>query len=331
MKLHLIRQDFKDLVEAAAQHLNLRPVFVEKDYWVTYVLKNLANSPHVNNVVFKGGTSLSKAYGIIDRFSEDIDLAVLSPSSYSDGKMKALLKQVSADITPGLTPIPGHQSEVKFGRNRTTAYEYPKLIQDNNFGIVKPYILVEINCFTNPVPHLQKPVQTYIAQFLQEQGNNQAINEFELQPVSVNVLSLERTYFEKVLSVNRLSYDGPGALIEKVRHFFDMYKLQTSPAQGKGILIPENFQILALARQDDENNRTMQGDWMSRPISASPLFAQLETIWESIIPAYRSDLAQLVWSNNIPVPDDVLKALMQLKKYLENFDKQFPPRIGTPS
>src|ERR1700734_2155440 len=98
MKLHESKQDFIDLIEAAAQHLRLRPVFVEKDYWVTYVLKNLSQSIHRGKVVFKGGTSLSKAYSLIERFSEDIDLAVLSPGEYSDAKMKALLKRISADI-----------------------------------------------------------------------------------------------------------------------------------------------------------------------------------------------------------------------------------------
>src|ERR1700737_4436611 len=106
MKLHESPKEFIDVIEAAAQHLKLRPVFIEKDYWVTHVLKNLSQSGHLDKVIFKGGTSLSKAYGAIERFSEDIDLAVLSPADYSDAKMKTLLKTVSADITKGFTLIP---------------------------------------------------------------------------------------------------------------------------------------------------------------------------------------------------------------------------------
>src|SRR5271170_7805584 len=135
MNLHKSPDEFKDLIEATAQHLNLRPVFVEKDYWVTYVLENLATSEHRDKVIFKGGTSLSKAYGFIERFSEDIDLAILSPDQYSDGKMKTLLKQVSADITKGLSIIEGHPAEVKFGKNRTTAYQYNRILADTNFGV----------------------------------------------------------------------------------------------------------------------------------------------------------------------------------------------------
>ncbi|HNX60982.1 MAG TPA: nucleotidyl transferase AbiEii/AbiGii toxin family protein, partial [Spirochaetota bacterium] len=67
--------------------------FIEKDYWVTFLLRNLSLSPYVNQVVFKGGTSLSKAFGCIERFSEDIDLALAEPS-LGDAKRKTLMKDI---------------------------------------------------------------------------------------------------------------------------------------------------------------------------------------------------------------------------------------------
>ncbi|HWZ21510.1 MAG TPA: hypothetical protein VNW06_02585 [Cytophagaceae bacterium] len=57
--------DFADAIQKAAETMRLRPLFVEKDYWVTYVLKNLSQSKLSKDVVFKGGTSLSKAYNCI--------------------------------------------------------------------------------------------------------------------------------------------------------------------------------------------------------------------------------------------------------------------------
>ncbi|MCB9285083.1 MAG: nucleotidyl transferase AbiEii/AbiGii toxin family protein [Lewinellaceae bacterium] len=64
---------FEDAVNAAAAHFGMRPVFVEKDYWVTFALKNLSQSEEAKSTVFKGGTSLSKVYACINRFSEDVD------------------------------------------------------------------------------------------------------------------------------------------------------------------------------------------------------------------------------------------------------------------
>jgi len=74
MKLHHNIQLFQDAVRVTAQQMNIPPEFVEKDYWVTYVLFAIFNSKIGNETVFKGGTSLSKCYKLIERFSEDIDL-----------------------------------------------------------------------------------------------------------------------------------------------------------------------------------------------------------------------------------------------------------------
>ena len=69
MNLHLDPAAFAEAVAVAARQLQLAPVLVEKDYWVSYVLRALADSPYRDHVVFKGGTALSKAYGLIARFS----------------------------------------------------------------------------------------------------------------------------------------------------------------------------------------------------------------------------------------------------------------------
>lgn len=70
MKLHLDKENFKSATITTSNALNIRQVFIEKDYWVTFILYNLSKSNFVESVVFKGGTSLSKAYGVIHRFSE---------------------------------------------------------------------------------------------------------------------------------------------------------------------------------------------------------------------------------------------------------------------
>lgn len=68
-------QDRSDLFTEAAEQMRVRPSIVEKDFWVCHVLKCLFSRHSLqNHLVFKGGTSLSKVYGLIQRFSEDIDL-----------------------------------------------------------------------------------------------------------------------------------------------------------------------------------------------------------------------------------------------------------------
>lgn len=71
MWLHKNKDDFAEAVQAVSRGLNISPVLVEKDYYVTLVLKRI--NEEISGLIFKGGTSLSKCHKAIDRFSEDID------------------------------------------------------------------------------------------------------------------------------------------------------------------------------------------------------------------------------------------------------------------
>ncbi len=81
MRLHENKQLFADAINAASRPKNegglgIKSIFIEKDYWICRSLKLMAEGDKDGKVVFKGGTSLSKAYGIGARFSEDIDVAI---------------------------------------------------------------------------------------------------------------------------------------------------------------------------------------------------------------------------------------------------------------
>ncbi len=92
MTLHTNDIFFFELINATAKEMNLPFVYIEKDYWVTYILKRLSQSPYSEIAIFKGGTPLSKAYKIIERFSEDIDLAVITNELGSNQIKKLYLK-----------------------------------------------------------------------------------------------------------------------------------------------------------------------------------------------------------------------------------------------
>ncbi|RYY39022.1 MAG: nucleotidyl transferase AbiEii/AbiGii toxin family protein [Chitinophagaceae bacterium] len=329
MKLHESSQDFKDAIEATAQALKLRPVFVEKDYWVTYVLKNLSKSQFANQVVFKGGTSLSKAYGCIKRFSEDIDLAILNPADYSGGQVKGLLKTITQNIAGNLTEISNHAATKKFGKIRATVYSYPKVIKDANYGVVSDNIQIEINSMANPVPYVVRPIRCYIAQYLESAGLLKEITDYELEQFDLQVLSLQRTYFEKVLSVNRLSYDLEDGLVKKVRHFYDIHQLHHHPELAGNILTQGSFPILNDARTDDEENRTMDGAWKGQLLGQSPLFTDIEATWQKVNKEYRTGLQDLLWEDEAPSPEAIQTTLGEIKVFVEDFDKHHPPQVKT--
>ena len=94
MRLHENANDFRDFITFASAELDIADVLIEKDYWVTFSLKNLVNSKYAKSVVFKGGTSLSKAHKIIQRFSEDIDLAVIVAEGEIGNVVKSKIKEI---------------------------------------------------------------------------------------------------------------------------------------------------------------------------------------------------------------------------------------------
>ncbi|MFT3703017.1 MAG: nucleotidyl transferase AbiEii/AbiGii toxin family protein [Agriterribacter sp.] len=307
---------FKDAIEATAEKLSLRPVLIEKDYWVTFVLKNLSTSEYVHRVVFKGGTSLSKAYKCISRFSEDVDLAIIPGEPLSQSQGKALLRNIDHTVGTGLTYVNGQ----KLGRNRTSIYDYPKTIEEKNFGVVKDKIIVEINTFTNPIPHSSLPISSYIYDFLLGIGNTELIKLHALDPFHVNVLSLERTFFEKLLSLNRLSYLGIDRLKEKIRHFYDLHELYYNTPLKDAILADTSFDTLTLVRIDDESIPTFIGDWLGKPFSSSPLLSSLDETWKALIPTYQKELGDLVWTP-LPAPDSILTVMNMIKEFVERYDK----------
>lgn len=103
MKLHHDMKLFADTVRAASQHLNIIPVYIEKDYWITLVLSQLAKSKYAEHAVFKGGTSLSKGYELITRFSEDVDIAIIDSPIKSVNQIKTIIRTVEKEMTKGLT------------------------------------------------------------------------------------------------------------------------------------------------------------------------------------------------------------------------------------
>ena len=99
MNLHSDKEAFKEIIALAAEHFGYEQSHVEKDYWVSKILRDISLSEYADKTYFKGGTSLSKAYGLIERFSEDLDLFVFTgDKSASKQAEKTLNKKLSKYI-----------------------------------------------------------------------------------------------------------------------------------------------------------------------------------------------------------------------------------------
>jgi hypothetical protein len=112
--------DFADAIERAALALGLHPQFIEKDYWVTEVLRTL-NAERSGWFIFKGGTSLSKGYGLIERFSEDVDILVRGGKGDSAKDREQRLKEWAALLAEKLELEPVEYRKPGRGRDASRA------------------------------------------------------------------------------------------------------------------------------------------------------------------------------------------------------------------
>jgi len=290
--------EFGEILLATAQQLGLPEAFVEKDYWVTYVLRALADSPYREQLVFKGGTALSKAYGLVERFSEDVDLAIAGTEGWTGGQVKKLMDAGAKHITQGLTSVVEPGVTVRGSHFRKTLHQYPATIDPAAGGQVRPgVVLLEVNAFARPHPSQWRPVQSYASQFLTHRGELELVEQHGLGPFELLVLALERTLVEKILALVRAGY-APDPLAElqaKIRHAYDLHQLLQQPSLLEFLTSPAFETLLAEVRAGDARNQEFQGDWASKPLAQARLFADEGRTWQQLVPTYQGAFRQLVY------------------------------------
>lgn len=304
MILHHKKKDFIDAIATASQKLGIREVYIEKDYWVTYALKNLSTSEYVNKVVFKGGTSLSKAHQLIERFSEDVDLALLLDGTETGGQIKSLIKIIEAKLmSPPFEENKTHPVTSKGSKFRKTAHAYPRLINSSDFGHAYDHLVLEINSFANPTPFKKMKISSMLAQFIRS-VDEKMIAEYELQDFEVNVLDIKRTFTEKVMGLVRAGYETNPleALKERIRHIYDLHQLLAT--EEIQTFLDGGFKsMIEAVREDDRKNTEFQGAWMEKKISDSLLFKNPKEVMQNLTAHYQDNFSSLVYGKLPPVSD----------------------------
>ncbi len=225
MNLHLDKINFEGAIVAAADYFQIPEIFIEKDYWVTYALHQLFHSDVKDLIVFKGGTSLSKCYNVIQRFSEDIDIVVVKNEGDSGNALRGRLKRVTEVIDNSiLEVVPDDPTTNKKGSIRKIIYSFPKVGVKGTYGEVRENIALEVSHMGNTAPNVSKPIRTLIAAYIKIASPIELIAQFGLEDFEVKALAIERTICEKIISLVRFSYtDNPlEDLSNKVRHTYDL-------------------------------------------------------------------------------------------------------------
>ncbi len=286
-------------MRAASQHLDIKLEFVEKDYWITLVLSRLAKSKYVDESVFKGGTSLSKGYNLIERFSEDVDIAIINDKGKTGNEIKTIIRTLEKEITLDLKELIMKGVTSKGSRYRRSVFEYFPTEKDN----ANNKLIVEINSFANPFPYQRLVIQSMVFDFLMQTNNKKYIEQYNLQSFEVNVLSKEQTLLEKLVSLIRVSFkeNAVEGISEKIRHFYDLYYL-IQHTECIEFVASDSFkkQFDSILQHDREIFEEPTG-WQTKAISESPLVNDFTNIWNQLKEKYQTELSALAYR---PIPDE---------------------------
>ena len=323
MRLHEDTRLFREAITFASRPvveggLGISPLFIEKDYWICRSLHLMTDGDTGNRAVFKGGTSLSKAYGIGNRFSEDVDVAIAEAWTLSGNQLKNLIRQTAHRMTEGLEEIviPGKTS--KGSHYHKAYYQYPQSLNWQSTTPITPgQILIEINSFANPYPCERLRMESFLTTFLNLSGNSDLIADYDMQPFAVMVLDKRRTASEKLVSLMRCSLaDDPlTQLSAKIRHFYDLHYL-LHDKETNDYLKSEMFRIdfQELFEHDRQQFDKPKG-WLARSLEQSPLLKAWDNVWKRLETKYLRELPSLAY-HEIPSPEEVSDSMQTILGYV---------------
>jgi len=317
MTLHSDSERFSSLIALTAEHFRISSAFIEKDYWITRALQRMSQNPNADKVVFKGGTSLSKAYRLTNRFSEDIDIAVIEVSSFSGNQLKMLIKRLAKDMANELEEKVVQGVTSKGSRFYKAIYLYPNLVGLTSTTITSGQLLIEINTYANPYPYITHKISSFIADYLTAINRNDLIEQYDLNPFSINVLDKRRTIIEKMVSLFRFSFEenATQALAFKIRHFYDLYYLANDSECAEYIQSAEfNTDLTELFINDQQEFGLPKG-WQTKTIIDSPLVKDFPFLWTNLRSTYQNELKPLAYLE-IPNEKEVAKSFMEIMKKL---------------
>lgn len=216
--LHNKKDVFEQVILKVSEETGIEASIIEKDYYVTLFLKDIVELQP--EIIFKGGTSLSKCYKLINRFSEDIDLNIDTETKPTEGQRKNLKRNIVSIIDKFHFNLE-NADDVKSRRDYNRyVIDYPTIFPSD---YLKEHLIVETAVYIKAYPCKRMTASSIIYDYLNKNGYDDLIKEYNLEPFELNVQSAERTFIDKLYALG--DYYLSDAIDEHSRHIYDLYKL----------------------------------------------------------------------------------------------------------
>ncbi len=318
MKLHKDKDAFQALLSTISEKTGIREDIIEKDYYLTLLLSELASWQAELPAYFKGGTALYKAIGSLKRFSEDIDLTVeVQDCSKSQGKKRL---ETAANGYTSLSRTSDKTREVNAKGSITSVYEYQpvtKIDADDalqRFGYVK----VEATSFTvsEPVESLTVTPLLYSEADSEQQGI--LSNSYGVSLFKVKTIKMERIFADKILAAE--FYYQRQMLFDVAKHLYDL-TLMMKTERITALLSQQDELLKMLEYKRCEEQNRIGSDLAQKPFVDFLLFKALES--NAKLQATFSEMQRVyVFNDDDIIPfAEVIKQMSQLYKVLQDLDR----------
>lgn len=317
-----------------ANQKGMKAFAVEKDWWVSRTLEIIFEMPIAENLVFKGGTSLSKAWKLINRFSEDIDLAIDKEYFGFKGDLgknqRDKLRKIAGNyttntffedlknafITRGYTNLNFVIIEAKESDQDPRVLEiyYPNIINSNSDYIL-PRVQIEVSCRSLKEPY---SIQTFGA----------LVDEFYTDKVfskplfKVPTVNTERTLLEKLFLLHEEFHRSNEKMrVDRLsRHLYDIYHLSKAGIANKAISDNELYETIVAHRYTF--SRISEVDYnLHNPNTLNPIPPQyVIKAWENDYLKMKEDM---IYEENKPTFEELISNLNDLRKQLQNVEWKF--------
>jgi predicted nucleotidyltransferase component of viral defense system len=323
------------IFSAIAAEKGMTPFAVEKDWWVSRTLEIIFQMPIAAHLVFKGGTSLSKAWKLISRFSEDIDLAI--DREFFEGYKGEIsktqigkLRKVAGVYTTGVFFEELQQEfivkgfvELEFkiidtGESdqdpRIIEIYYPNVITQPT-EYVLPRVQIEISCRSLREPFSIQTFGSLVDEFYIDRDFAESL--FEVQTVNP-----ERTFLEKLFLLHE-EFHRPAAKmrVDRLsRHLYDIYYLAKAGIASKAINDKELYETIVSHRY--KFSRVGEVDYnLHNPLTVNPIpvAAKLDE-WKSDYAKMKEDM---IYEVKKPSFEELISNLHDLRNLLQTLDWKF--------
>jgi predicted nucleotidyltransferase component of viral defense system len=254
----LSKNDKLKILEQISARTPLPDYAVEKDWWVVQTLRIISGMDLAGNIIFKGGTSLSKAWNLIDRFSEDIDLALdKAVLGIEEVRTKKQVKQLRSNskefikneffplVKKGFADAGFADAEVfiPYGTENdplTIEIHYPYVAHYTDY--IKPRVLIEIGSRSLKEPFTERTIKSFVAEQFSKQ-------DFADEPIKIATAAPERTFLEKIFLLHEEFQKDEIRTDRLSRHYYDIEKMMDTPFAAVAFSGSDLFQTIVQHRK----------------------------------------------------------------------------------